>query len=155
MCAKSSGVKSIAVNKKARHLYELLESFEAGLALQGVEVKSLRQGKVAFKDGYVDFKNGEAWLKGVHIAPYENAGYVQIDPERERKLLLHAYEIERLTAKVEQKGLSVVPVRMYFKDGRVKIEIALARGKKLHDRREDLKQRDIAKDTARQLARYD
>ncbi|EGJ49938.1 SsrA-binding protein SmpB [Desulfocurvibacter africanus] len=152
--AKQSGVKSIAVNKKARHLYELLESFEAGVALQGVEVKSLRQGHVSFKDGYVEFKSGEAWLRGVHIAPYENAGYVQIDPERERKLLLHTEEIERLTDKVEQKGLSVVPVRMYFKNGRVKLEISLARGKKLHDRREDIKQRDIAKDTARQLARY-
>jgi len=154
MCAKPVGVKSIAVNKKVRHHYELLESFEAGLALQGVEVKSLRQGKVSFKDGYVDFKDDEAWLKGVHIAPYENAGYVTVNPERERKLLLHTYEIKRLTAKVEQKGLSVVPVKLYFKNGKVKLEIAIARGKKLHDKREDLKQRDIAKDTARQMARY-
>jgi len=147
------GEKLIAPNKNAHRLYELLERLEAGLALTGSEVKSLRAGKVSFKDGYVKFSGGEAWLVGVHIAEYENAGYSGHEPERQRKLLLHAAEIAHLRTKVEQKGLTVVPVRMYFKNGRIKIEIALARGKKVHDRRDDLKARDIDRETARELAR--
>ncbi|MEF2143858.1 MAG: SsrA-binding protein SmpB [Desulfovibrionaceae bacterium] len=151
----SDGRKVIGTNKQARRLYEFLETFEAGLSLVGSEVKSLREGRVSFKDGYVRIKDGEAWLVGVHIAPWEHTGpYDQHDPERPRRLLLHGYEIEKLQAKVDQKGLTVIPVCMYFKRGRVKLEIALGRGKNVHDRRDDLKARDIARDTARQLAAY-
>lgn len=149
------GRKPIADNRNARRLYEFVETLEAGLALQGAEVKSLRAGHVSFKDGYVDFKDGEAFLVGVHITPYDKTSeFDRPDPERPRKLLLHRREIERLQAKVEQKGLTVIPARLYFTRGRVKLEIALAKGKKLHDRRDDLKQKDIARDTARQLAQY-
>ncbi len=152
MTAKESGEKLIAQNKKARHLYEFLEKYEAGMVLTGSEVKSLRAGRVSFKDGYVKLAGDEAFLTGVHIAPYENAGYAGHEPERSRKLLLHAAEIHLLQAKVEQKGLTVVPVRMYFKNGRAKVEIALARGKKVFDRRDDLKNRDLDRDAARELA---
>lgn len=154
MAAKESGEKLIAQNKKARHLYEFLDKFEAGIVLTGSEVKSLRAGRVSFKDGYVKFENGEAFLVGVHIAAYENAGYAGHEPERRRKLLLHAAEIRTLKAKVEQKGLTVAPVRMYFKNGKAKVEIALARGKKVFDRRDDLKSRDLDRDAARELARH-
>jgi len=155
MSAKSEGVKLIAQNKKARHLYELIEFFEAGLVLVGSEVKSLREGRVSFKDGYVSIVRGDAWLVGVHIAPYANAGPVGHgghDPERQRKLLLHQAEIQTLRVKVEQKGLTVVPVKLYFKNGRVKLEIAVARGKKLYDRRETLKEQAVSRDAAREMA---
>ncbi len=154
MAAKESGEKLVALNKKARHLYEFLEKYEAGLVLMGSEVKSLRLGRISFKDGYVKFQDGEAFLIGVHIAPYENAGYAGHEPERPRKLLLHAAEINAMRVKVEQKGLTVVPVRVYFKNGRAKVEIALARGKKVFDRRDDLKSRDLDRDAARELARH-
>ena len=154
MAAQESGEKLVALNKKARHLYEFLEKYEAGLALVGSEVKSLRLGRISFKDGYVKFQDGEAFLIGVHIAPYENAGYAGHEPERPRKLLLHAAEINAMRSKVEQKGLTVVPVRVYFKNGRAKVEIALARGKKVFDRRDDLKSRDLDRDAARELARH-
>lgn len=144
----------IAVNRKARHLYDFIEQVEAGIVLTGSEVKSIRAGKVSFADSYVQFRAGEAWLASLHIAPYENAGYAQHKPERERKLLLHDYEIANLAGKVEQKGLTVVPVRMYFKNGRVKVELALARGKKMHDQRETLKRRAEDRDTERELARF-
>lgn len=152
---ETAGRKPIADNRNARRLYEFVETLEAGLELQGTEVKSLRAGHVSFKDGYVDFQNGQAFLVGVHITPYDKTGeFDRPDPERPRRLLLHRREIERLQAKVEQKGLTVIPARLYFTRGRVKLEIALAKGKKLHDRRDDLKQKDIARDTARQLAQY-
>ena len=154
MAAKESGEKLVALNKKARHLYEFLEKYEAGLVLMGSEVKSLRLGRISFKDGYVKFQDGEAFLIGVHIAPYENAGYAGHEPERPRKLLLHTAEINAMRIKVEQKGLTVVPVRVYFKNGRAKAEIALARGKKVFDRRDDLKSRDLDRDAARELARH-
>ncbi|MBL3582490.1 SsrA-binding protein SmpB [Oleidesulfovibrio alaskensis] len=148
---KSSGGALIAQNKKARHLYELLEFFEAGIALAGTEVKSLRAGQVSFTDSYVTIHNNEAWIVGMHIAPYANAGYVQHDPDRDRKLLLHAREIDTLRARVEQKGLTVVPVKLYFKNSRVKLEIAVGRGKKLHDKRQDIKQRDVERETRREI----
>ncbi len=151
---KSRGEKMIGVNKKARHLYEFLDTFEAGMVLMGSEVKSLRLGRVSFKDGYIKFKNDEAYLVGVHIAPYEHAGsYDGHEPERERKLLLHAAQIRLLKSRVEQRGLTVVPVRLYFSSGRVKLEIALARGKKVYDRKEDRKERDLKREAARELAR--
>ena len=154
MAAKESGEKLIALNKKARHLYEIIDKFEAGLVLVGSEVKSLRAGRISFKDGFVKIQGDESFLVGVHIAPYENAGDFGHEPERPRKLLLHAAEIHVLRVKVEQKGLTVVPLRAYFKNGRAKMEIALVRGKKVFDRRDDLKSRDLARDAARELARH-
>lgn len=142
----------IAVNKKARFLYELSDFIEAGIALTGAEVKSIRARKVNFLDSYVEFKNGEAWLVSLHIAPYENAGYARTDPDRPRRLLLHAGEIARLAGSVAQKGLTVVPCKLYFSRGRVKVEIAVGRGKKLHDHRETLKQRAEERDLARELS---
>lgn len=148
---KKQSSNLIAQNKKARHLYELLDFFEAGLVLTGPEVKSLRDGKCNFKDSYADFKNGEAFIVGLHIAPYANAGYTSQDPDRTRKLLLHTKEIIELCVKVDQKGLSVVPTKLYFKNGRVKIEIALGKGKKLYDQRDELKKRAIARDMEREF----
>ena len=156
MSAKAGeAIKIIAVNRKARHYYELLGSMEAGLALTGPEVKSLRAGKVNFKDGYVRFTSGfEAFLCGVHISPYENAGRDQQDPDRERKLLLHSHEIRAWKAKLEQNGLTVVPVKIYLNRGRMKLEIALARGKNVHDRRDALKERDLDREAAREMDRF-
>lgn len=136
---------TIAVNKKARHLYELSEFLEAGISLTGPEVKSIRAGKVNFIDSYVEFKRGEAWLLSLHVAPYAK-------PDRPRRLLLHAREIAKLAGLVAQKGLTVVPVRVYLKRGKVKLEIALGRGKKLHDHRDTLKRRAEERDLARELA---
>lgn len=141
----------IAANKKARHLYELSDFLEAGIELTGAEVKSIRSGKVNFVDSYVEFRQGQAWLVSLHIAPYANAGYAPQEPDRERRLLLHAREIHRLAGMVAQKGFTVVPVRLYFKEGRIKVEIALGRGKKLHDHRETLKRRAEERDLAREI----
>ena len=149
--AHKKSASDIAVNKKTRFLYELDNFLEAGIALTGPEVKSLRAHKVNFIDSYVEFRNGEAWLVSLHISPYENAGYTPQQPDRPRRLLLHAQEIMRLAAAVAQKGLTVVPVRLYFARGHVKVEIALGRGKKMHDHRESLKQRACERDLAREL----
>lgn len=143
----------MAENRKARQYYELLEFFEAGLVLTGPEVKSIRQGRVSFTDSYIDFKNGEAFVMSMHISPYDNAGYAVQNPDRPKKLLLHFQEIKQLSAKVEQKGLTVVPLKMYLKHGKIKLEIALARGRKLHDQRDELKRRAENRDLARELAR--
>ena len=151
MCQKTSP-STVAVNKKARHLYELSEFTEAGIVLTGPEVKSIRAGKVNFIDSYVDFRQGEAWLVSLHIAPYANAGYVSQEPDRARKLLLHEREISKFAGLVAQQGLTVVPVRLYFKRGKIKVEIALGKGKKLHDHRETLKRRAAERDMARELA---
>lgn len=144
----------IADNRKARQYYEFMEFFEAGIVLTGPEVKSLRAGQVSFGDSFVECRNGEAWLVGMRIAPYERAGYIPQNPDRERKLLLHGREIHLLTTKVEQKGLTVVPVKLYFKQGKIKVEIALARGRKLHDQREELKRRAETRDMERELVRH-
>lgn len=143
---------TVAVNKKARHLYELSEFTEAGIVLTGPEVKSIRAGKVNFIDSYVDFRQGEAWLVSLNIAPYANAGYMPQEPDRSRKLLLHEGEISKFAGLVAQQGLTVVPVRIYFKRGKVKVEIALGKGKKLHDHRETLKRKAAERDMARELA---
>lgn len=148
--SKHQQPSSISVNRKARHLYELFDFIEAGISLTGPEVKSIRQGKVNFLDSYVDFRNGEAWLQSLHIAPYGNAGYVPQEPDRPRRLLLHSAEISRLAAQVVQKGLTVVPLRIYLSRGKIKVEIALARGKKLYDHRDTLKQRAVELDMARE-----
>jgi SsrA-binding protein len=146
-----SSAAVVAVNKKARHLYHLDDFLEAGIVLNGPEMKSLRAGRVNFKDAYVEFQNGEAWLVGLHIAPYGNAGYVEQEPDRRRKLLLHAAEIRRWAVQTERKGMTVIPLSMYFKRGRIKVETALARGKKLYDKRDDMKRLAEERDAAREL----
>lgn len=156
MANKKPGGGRLAENRRARHDYEFLERYEAGLVLLGSEVKSLRDGKVTFKDGYIRIKDGEAWLVGVHIAPYANAGPVGHgghDPERPRKLLLHHREIAELMRHIEQKGLTVVPVALYLHHGKIKLEIAVGRGRKLHDQRQALKDKAVARDTRRELTR--
>ena len=150
--SQKTSPSTVAVNKKARHLYELSEFTEAGIVLTGPEVKSIRAGKVNFIDSYVDFRQGEAWLVSLHIAPYANAGYVSQEPDRARKLLLHEREISKFAGLVAQQGLTVVPVRLYFKRGKIKVEIALGKGKKLHDHRETLKRRAEERDMARELS---
>lgn len=153
MSKKQKSPSFLAENRKARQYYELLEFFEAGIVLTGPEVKSIRQGRVSFGDSYIDFRNGEAFVMSMHISPYDNAGYAVQNPDRDRKLLLHYQEIKQLTAKAEQKGLTAVPLKMYLKHGKIKLEIALARGRKLHDQRDELKRRAEHRDLERELAR--
>jgi SsrA-binding protein len=136
----------VATNRRARHEYEILESFEAGLVLRGTEVKALRTGQVNFKDSYATVRNGEVWLLGCHISPYSHGTDANHDPERDRKLLLHTREINRLVGKISEKGLTVVPLKLYFKNGRAKLEIGLARGKKLHDKRATLRERETRRE---------
>jgi len=143
--------KLIADNRKARHEYHLLDRFEAGLVLTGTEVKSLRNGKADLARAYATVRDGEAWLVGLHIAPYEQGSTASHDPDRDRKLLLHAREIASLTGKVKEKGLTLVPTRLYFKDGRAKVELAVARGKELHDKRRDVAKRDAERQIERAL----
>jgi SsrA-binding protein len=154
MAGKSeSGEKLIASNKKAFHDYHVLDKYEAGMALTGTEVKSLRDRGATLKDSYVIFKAGEAFLFGAHISPYTHGNRENHDPERTRKLLLHRREIEKLEASVVEKGLTIVPLRLYFKGGRVKAEIAVVRGKKLYDKRETEKRREADRETAMALKR--
>jgi SsrA-binding protein len=149
---KTSQGGLIARNKKARHYYDLLDRIEAGIMLTGSEMKSVRAGAVNFRDAYVTFRNGEAFLVGLHIAPYANAGYARHDPDRERKLLMHRRELTGLADKVQQKGLSLLPLDMHFRNGKVKVELALGRGKKLRDQRQDLKQAAAMRDAEREMA---
>jgi SsrA-binding protein len=136
----------VASNRRARHEYEILETVEAGLVLRGTEVKSLRTGQVNFKDSYATVRSGEAWLLGCHISPYSHGTDANHDPERDRKLLLHTREIRRLVGKISEKGLTVVPLKLYFKNGRAKVELGLARGKKLHDKRAALRERETRRE---------
>jgi len=136
----------VATNRRARHEYEILETLEAGLVLRGTEVKSLRDGQVNFKDSYATVRNGEAWLRGCHISPYSHGTDANHEPERDRKLLLHKREITRIVGKTAEKGLTVVPLKLYFKGGRIKIELGLARGKKLHDKRATLRERETRRE---------
>ncbi len=147
----SEGEKLIASNRRARHDYEILERFEAGIALQGTEVKSLRNGKLSFKDSYADVRNGEMYLRGANISPYEQGNVFNHDPERPRKLLMHKGEITRLKSKSEEGGLTLVPLRMYFKRGIAKVEIALCRGKHKGDKRDTLRERVAQRETDRYL----
>jgi SsrA-binding protein len=145
------GEKPIVENRRARHDYELLERLEAGIALTGTEVKSLRNGRATLTQAYADIRDGEAWLHGMSIAVYDKGGYANHEPERPRKLLLHRREIDSLYGSVREKGLTLVPLRLYFKDGRVKVEIALARGKEQRDKRRDLAERDARRQIERAL----
>jgi SsrA-binding protein len=154
MAEAGTGQKIIADNRQARFQYEILEAYEAGLVLEGTEVKSIRAGKVNLRDGFALVRNGEVWLHNVHISPHQQAGqFFNHDPLRTRKLLLHRDEIRKLIGKVEQKGLTLVPLKLYLKNGRVKVSLGLGRGKKLHDKRESLKQRQDQREIARALKR--
>ena len=139
----------IATNRQARHRYNLLDKWEAGLVLTGTEVKSLRDGKAQIKDGYAALRDGEVWLHNVHIPPYAPASRENHEPERPRKLLMHKNEIERLIGKTRGKGLTLVPTRMYFRGGRAKVEIALARGKDVGDKRQAIKEREMKREMER------
>jgi len=141
-------VKVLAANRRARYEYEFLERLIAGVALTGSEVKSVRDGHAKLQDGWVAFEGGEAFLAGVHIAPYENAGYAAHDPTRRRKLLLAKRDITRLASKVAEKGLTVVPIAIGVEGNWIKVELALAKGKKLHDKRETLRQRTMDREAA-------
>ena len=143
----------MARNPKARHEYHILETWEAGLVLTGSEIKSIREGKVSLKEAYGSVRNGEVWLEAMNIPPYGSRGYALQQPVRSRKLLLHRNEIRRLIGSVEQKGLTLVPLDLHFANGRAKVTLALGRGKKLHDKRDDLKRRDLDRELARAVGR--
>ena len=144
-------LKIVAQNKKARHDYFIEETLEAGIVLSGTEVKSVRQGKVSLKDTYATIRSGEVFVSGMHINPYEQGNIFNKDPLRERKLLLHKFEINKLTGKVQQQGMSLVPLKVYFKKGKVKIELAIARGKKLYDKRESIAKKDAQREIDRRM----
>ncbi|MBI1321104.1 MAG: SsrA-binding protein SmpB [Candidatus Hydrogenedens sp.] len=144
------GEKTLADNRKARHDYEVLDTYEAGIALVGSEVKSLRaEGSIMLKDSYADFRSGELWLVGVHIGPYKQANILNHEVERKRKLLMHRHEIDKLKARVEEKGLTVVPLRVYFKRGKVKVLVGLCRGRQTHDKRDAIKARESKREIDR------
>lgn len=150
--AGEDGRRVVARNRKARHEYEILDTFEAGLVLKGPEVKSVREGKVGFQDAFGRIEHGEAWLYSLYIAPYEPASRQNEDPERARKLLLRKHEIERLVGAVEEKGLTLIPLSLYFRNGWAKVELALARGRKLFDKREKMR-RKVQEREARRAVR--
>jgi SsrA-binding protein len=150
---KPTGTKTIAENRRARHDYDLLERLEAGLALTGTEVKALRAGQAQIAQAYVDLRGGEAWLVGASIAEYAQGNIANHRPERDRKLLLHRGELDSLQGKVREKGLTIVPTRLYFRDGRVKLEVALARGRERADKRRSIAERDARRQMERALHR--
>ena len=147
------GIKEVAVNKKAYHDYEILDKYEAGISLLGTEIKSVRKGKVQLKEAYVSFIKGEAYIKGMNIAQYDHGNRFNHDESRDRKLLLHKYEITKLYSKTKLQGLTVVPLKMYLKDGRAKLEIGLARGKSLYDKREDDKLKTMKREALKAMRR--
>ncbi|MGA2519191.1 MAG: SsrA-binding protein SmpB [Acidimicrobiales bacterium] len=148
---KGEGYKTVARNRRARHEYDILDTFECGIALQGSEVKSLRAGRVTLADAYARVEGGEAWLLGVHIPPYEHAaGFGAHDPDRRRKLLLHREQIDELMGRTQQQSLTLVPLSVYFKEGRAKVELALAKGRRLYDKRHAIAARDAEREGARE-----
>jgi SsrA-binding protein len=149
--AKAHGVRVVAENRRARYEYHLLERFEAGIILTGTEVKSLREGRVSLQRAFADIRGGEVYLVGAHIAEYAQGNLANHDPDRDRKLLLHKREISSLIGKVQERGLTLVPTRLYFKDGRAKIELAVARGKETRDKRRDIADRDARRQIERAL----
>src|SRR5574341_1089966 len=148
------GIKILATNRKASHEYFLLDTFEAGLALQGSEIKSIRAGQISLAEAYVEVDGREAWLVDAHIAPYVQASMYNHEPRRPRKLLLHKVEIKRLWNEVRKKGVTIVPTKVYLKEGRAKIEIALAKGKRLYDKREAIAKRDMQREEERRGKQY-
>ncbi len=147
-------IKVIANNKKARHDYHISNEIEAGIVLVGTEVKSVRQGSINLKDSYADIKNGEVFLKQMHITPYKYAYYGNHDPLRSRKLLLHRREINKLIGKVKERGFTIVPLKVYFKNGKIKVQIGLAKGKKIYDKRDSIRNRDMQRELDRQRKNY-
>jgi SsrA-binding protein len=145
--AREKAQKLVAENRKALHDFHILETFEAGLVLQGTEVKSIRDGRVNLRDSFARVEGGEVWVYNIHISPYSHRGYADHEPTRRRKLLLHKQEIRKLIGRTVEKGLTLVPLRMYFKSGKVKMAVGLARGKKSHDKRETLKKREADRET--------
>jgi SsrA-binding protein len=151
--AKESGQKVIASNRKARHDYTILDTYEAGVVLVGTEVKSLRAGRASLVDSFATVDDGEIWLRGLHIPEYAHGTWTNHEPRRTRKLLLHKKEILRLIGKTKESGTSLVPLSMYFKDGKVKVELALARGKKAHDKRQAMAKRDADREIQKVMGR--
>lgn len=151
----SEYIKVIATNKKARHHYYIETEYEAGIVLVGSEVKSIREGRVSFQDAYADVKNGEIFLRQLHISPYKYAYNDNHETLRTRKLLLHSYEIRRLISKIKERGYTLVPLKIYFKNNKIKVRIGLGRGKKLYDKREDIKKRDMKRDLDRERKKGD
>ncbi len=149
----SEGVKVVAKNKRARHDYHVVDSVEAGIVLKGTEVKSVRLGKVQLVDGYVKVQEGELFMHGVHISPYEQGNRFNVDPRRTRKLLMHRVEIARLERQVLEKGMTLIPLSVYLKRGRVKVEVGLCRGKRSYDKREAIRRRDADRDMERAVRR--
>jgi SsrA-binding protein len=149
---RKAAAGDVATNRQAGFRYHLLEKFECGIVLQGSEVKSLREGGVQLKDAYAEVRDGEVWLHNMHIAPYKPAAGQNHDPERPRKLLLHRREIERLVGKTAERGLTLVPTRVYFSGPRAKVELALARGKEMHDKRRSIKERETRREIERALS---
>jgi len=146
---QEKGIKVVATNRKASHEYFLSDHLEAGIALHGSEIKSIRAGQISLAEAYVHIENIQAWLMDAHIAPYEQASIFNHEPRRPRRLLLHRSEIRKLFQLIRQKGFTVIPIRVYLKDGRAKVEIALAKGKKLYDKRESIAKRDAERDIER------
>lgn len=156
MSAKRKGKRKaaagdVATNRRARHRFELLETYECGIELLGTEVKALREGKAQLGDAYAVIERGEVWLRNAHIPPYPPAADQNHDPERPRKLLMHRYEIERLIGRIQRRGLTLIPTRIYFKGPRAKVELALARGKEHRDRRREISERDMRREVEREL----
>ncbi len=151
MAKQKEKQKLIANNKKAFHDYFIEESYEAGIALHGTEVKSMRQGKCSIKESFIRIENGEVYVYGMHVSPYEKGNIFNKDPLRTKKLLLHRYEINKLAGKVAEKGLTLVPLQVYFKEGKVKVEIGLARGKKLYDKRQDIAKKDQRREAEKEF----
>ncbi|MDZ7675351.1 MAG: SsrA-binding protein SmpB [Acidimicrobiales bacterium] len=152
----SDGTKLIAANRRAKRDYELTETVEAGIVLQGSEVKSMREAQVQITDGFVRFDGDEAWLQGIHIAPYAQAQeHTGHDPDRLRKLLLHRRELDRLRALMDQERVSIVPLRLYFRDGKVKVELGVGKGRQKHDKRQAVAERDAKREVDRELAQRD
>jgi len=148
-----SNEKTVTTNRKARHEYIILDTYEAGIVLKGTEVKSLRQGNANLTDGYAELRNGEVWLHGMHINPYEQGSYANVDPVRDRKLLLHKNEIRKLYSKTTEKGLTLIPLKVYFKKNHAKVLLGVCRGKKAYDKRHDIARRDAERDLRRHYAR--
>jgi SsrA-binding protein len=148
-------IKQVAANRKALHDYIIEDTYEAGIALTGTEIKSVRASRVNLRDGYVQLRNGEAWLANVHISPYDFGNRENHEPKRERKLLLHRREIRRLQSKVAERGWTIVPLRLYLKEGHAKVEIALARGKRLYDKRDAVADRDMDRELRRAVKEWE
>jgi SsrA-binding protein len=151
---REAAQKNIAENRKAFHDYHILETFETGVVLLGTEVKSIREGRVNLRDSFARPENGEVFVYNIHIQPYSHRGYADHDPLRRRKLLLHAHEIRKLIGKTVERGMTLVPLRLYFKDGKVKMALGLARGKQLHDKRETIRQREADRETRAAVKRH-